>query len=320
VRLIYDAFGCLRTPSAFFDKMAEAGVQVRAFHPIGEALLHPNFFTFFNRRDHRKLLVIDDHIGYFGGMNIVDTSGIRTVEEAREQKLPKSAGWRDLHARAVGPSVVKIAGAFERLWKRLQREKVRWPRWRVDRMLADPREGVCFYDCYPSMRSRHARRVLSALIRQAERSIIVSMAYFLPMGSVLRELLRARKRGVRIRVIVPANSDVRLVKWASRHFYAWLMRRGIAIYERKDLMLHSKAMVIDDTWSVIGSCNLDPRSLQLNLEFIGVIRGSPMAAAVHEICIDEMRNSRRVTFAHWRNRTWWQRWLDRAAWSMRRWL
>jgi cardiolipin synthase len=98
------------------------------------------------------------------------------------------------------------------------------------------------------------------------------------------------------------------------------MKRGIVIYERCDMMLHSKVMVIDDKWTVIGSCNLDPRSLQLNLELIGVIRGRAMAETVGRICADEIRHSRRITMADWRRRSWWQRWRDRLAWSLRRWL
>ncbi|HEX4129786.1 MAG TPA: phosphatidylserine/phosphatidylglycerophosphate/cardiolipin synthase family protein [Pirellulales bacterium] len=320
VRLIYDWFGCWRMRSSLFADLEAAGVKVHAFHRFGEALLRPNLFTFFNRRDHRKLLIVDDEIAYCGGMNLVDTSGLRTVEQAREQHLPKSAGWRDLHARVLGPAAADVAGAFERLWQRAHRRRVPWPRWRIDRMLAERGDAVYFFDCVPSMKSRHARRVLCPLLRKARRNITLSMAYFLPTGAVLRELLRARKRGVKIRVIVPGLSDVRLVQWATRHFYAWLMRRGISIFERCDLMLHSKTMIIDDDWTVIGSCNLDPRSLQMNLEFIGVVRSQAMATTVKQICALEMRNSRRVTLADWRGRRWWQRWLDRAAWALRRWL
>jgi phosphoribosylanthranilate isomerase len=83
---------------------------------------------------------------------------------------------------------------------------------------------------------------------------------------------------VLVRVIVPEQSDVKLVQWATRHFYEYLLKRGIRIYERQDRMLHSKAMVIDGQWSVIGSCNLDPRSLRLNLEFFAVIHAPQVAA------------------------------------------
>jgi cardiolipin synthase A/B len=130
--------------------------------------------------------------------------------------------------------------------------------------------------------------------------------------------VRARRRGVHVRVIIPGESDVRAVQWATRHLYSYLLKRGIRIYERKDQMLHSKAMVIDEQWSVIGSCNLDPRSLRTNLEFVAVVRSCELAAALLGVCRHEIKNSSRVTLAYWRNRTWWQRVLDRIAWSLRR--
>src|SRR5690606_19696249 len=122
------------------------------------------------------------------------------------------------------------------------------------------------------------------LMKLARQEITVSMAYFLPIGRVLRALIKARRRGVRVRVIVPGQSDVRLVQWATRHFYGALLRRGIEIYERRDCMLHSKAMVIDGMWSVIGSCNLDARSLRINLEFFAVIRSESLATVLLQIC------------------------------------
>jgi cardiolipin synthase len=94
----------------------------------------------------------------------------------------------------------------------------------------------------------------------------------------------------------------------------------VRIYEREDQMLHSKVMVIDDRWTVIGSCNLDPRSMLINLEFLSVIRARSMAAAVKRICRYEIRNSRRITLADCHRRPWWRRLVDRLAWSFRRWL
>ena len=123
-----------------------------------------------------------------------------------------------------------------------------------------------------------------------------------------------------MRVILPGQSDVKIVQWACRHFYEFLLKRGIRVYEQNDRMLHSKAMVIDGRWSVIGSCNLDARSLLLNLEFLAVIQSAELAAAVQQIFADDMRNSIRVTAAYCQRRSWWQRLRDRAAWSLRRWL
>lgn len=320
-RVMYDALGCAGTSSAFFRDLTEAGVQVHAYHTLREALWRFSLFRVFNRRNHRKLLVVDDRVAYFGGMNIVDQSGIRSLEDVKARHLPPSAGWRDVHVRLEGPRQAEVAAAFDRLWQKVHGGPIqRWPRWPIRQMQSARGERIDFFDCRPRLKYRRATRVFVPLLRKARRSITVSMAYFIPQGKVLRELLRARRRGVKVRVIVPGQSDVKVVQRATRHMYVKLLKRGIRIYERMDQMLHSKALVIDGEWTVIGSCNLDPRSLWLNLEFCSVIRSRDMATAILRICRFELRHSRRVTLDDWHRRPWWQRLLDRTAWSFRRWL
>jgi cardiolipin synthase len=193
-------------------------------------------------------------------------------------------------------------------------------RWVVPRFERVPDESIFLFDSRPTFKDRRPHRALVPLIRQARQEITLSMAYFLPMGRVLRALVKARRRGVRVRVIVPGQSDVRLVQWATRHFYEYLIKRGIHVYERRDRMLHSKAMVIDHRWSVIGSCNLDARSLRINLEFFAVIQSRPLAAALEQICDEEIAESDRVTMRQVRSRGWLQRQFDWLAWTMRKWL
>ena len=321
VRLMYDTVGSLLTPSSLFQPLHEAGVRVHAFHTLSEAFWRFRFFQLFNQRNHRKLFIIDDQIGYFGGMNIVDQSQVRSVEEERRRNLPSSAGWRDVHVRMVGPRQRELVSAMEELWRYAEHKRLTiGRRWPLRQMARSGEDRFFFFDCRPMFRYRRGQRVFVRLIRRARRSITISMAYFIPFGRVLRELLRARRRGVRIRVIIPAESDVRAVQWATRHFYSRLLKYGIRIYERKDQMLHSKVMVIDEEWSVLGSCNLDPRSLRTNLEFVAVARSRPLAAALLGVCRHEIANSTRVTGAHCRNRTCWQRFVDRLAWSFRRML
>ena len=100
----------------------------------------------------------------------------------------------------------------------------------------------------------------------------MSVAYFLPTRRVLRTIVRARRRGSRVTVIVPGASDVPLVQRATRFIYGQLLRQRIHVFERQRSMLHSKVTVIDELWTIVGSCNLDPRSLEINLEFLAVIR------------------------------------------------
>lgn len=321
VRLMIDGFGSFSTPTAMITRMQEAGVQVHVFHALSQVIRGPRWLQAFNQRNHRKLMVVDEQIAYFGGMNVVDQSGIQTAEEAKAKSLPTSAGWRDVHARMVGPRTSEIAAMMERLWRRVHHEKRgKSLRWRVPNFARTPDDSFYFFDSRPTFGDRRPHRVLVPLMRQARREMTLLMAYFLPMGRVLRAMVKARRRGARVRVVVPEVSDVPLVQWATRHFYEFLLRRGIHIYERRDRMLHSKAMLVDDRWSVIGSCNLDARSLRINLEFFAVIQSEALAGLLGEICREEISESHRVTMTMARGRSCWRRWLDRLAWNMRKWL
>lgn len=148
----------------------------------------------------------------------------------------------------------------------------------------------------------------------------MSMAYFLPTGRVLRTILRVRRRGSDVTIIVPGASDVPLVQRATRFLYTTLLKRRIAIFERQRSMLHSKAVVIDQLWTIVGSCNLDTRSLEINLEFLAVIRSAALAQAVAQICDEELSASHAVTLADCKRHSLWQRLLDRTAYLLRRWL
>ena len=321
VRLMVDAWGSFSTPSSLFDPLRAAGGEVHLFHAFAEVFSKLRFLEVLNQRNHRKLLVIDESIAYFGGMNVVDMSGIQSPQDAKSRRLPASAGWRDVHVRMVGPRQSQIADLCDRLWRRVHHlRRSREPRWPVEELLRSKPDSFFFFGSRPTFKYRRPHRVLAPLLRQARREITLSVAYFLPLGRVLRELVKARKRTVRVRVIVPGQSDVKLVQWATRHFYEFLLKWGIRVYERKDRMLHSKVIEIDGRWSVIGSCNLDARSLRLNLEFFAVVHAPQMAEALERICQEEISHSMRITAAYCRRRSFWQRLRDRAAWAVRRWL
>jgi cardiolipin synthase len=336
VRVLYDAIGSQATPRSFFREMYQAGIEVHEFHSLWEALWKFSFLRILNRRDHRKLLVIDHQadvaqspahtreqeptaVAYFGGMNIVDTASVPTVRQA--EHLPSSAGWRDVHVRLVGPKQAEVAESFDRSWRRAHGEKVP-PRPRPYRLarLSGGEESIQFFDSGPGLRHTRAARLFLRLIRAARRRITLSMAYFLPVGDVLRALLRAPRRGVLIRVVVPGESDVPLVQHATRHLYPRLLRRRFRVYERQGIMLHSKVMVVDRSWVLVGSCNLDARSLWINLEFLAVIHSRRLARVVDEIIAYEVDHSHRITFRDYQERNWWRRLVNRLAWSLRWWL
>lgn len=319
VRVLYDAIGSQWTPSAFFRDMEEAGVKVHAFHSLWEALYRFSPLRVLNRRNHRKLVVIDDYVAYFGGMNLVDQGSAALIERA--EHLPISAAWRDIHVRLTGPQQNELADSFERSWRRALRLAVkRRPRSYRLGLPAPGEESIQFFDSGPGPKHTRAARVFTQLIWRAQRRLTLSMAYFLPVGSVLRNLLRAHRRGVFIQVVLPGESDVPIVQRATRYLYRRLLRCRFHIYERQLHMLHSKLMIVDEQWTVLGSCNLDARSLYINFELLAVIHSRNLAKALGEIVQDEIDGSQRVTLRTFAQQGWWQRLLDRLAWSLRWWL
>jgi len=326
VRVQYDAVGSAGTPASFFAELMADGVQVHAYHTLLEGLKRFRPFTILNRRNHRKLLIIDETIGYFGGMNIVDNTD---PHKAKGSIATASTGWRDVHLRVCGPCQGELAESFERSWSRAQgRRKARRfrpptgallrDRWR--RMSGEQGEAIHFFDSGPRGRLSRAARVYARMIRSAQHQITFSMAYFIPIGGVLRALLAARKRRVGIQVLIPGNSDVVIVKRATAHLYDRLIRRGFRIYERRARMLHAKMMVVDDLYTVVGSANLDPRSLYTNLEFLAVIRSPALAAIMLCLCKYERKQSRRITMDACRQVSWWNRQINHLAWLFRWWL
>jgi cardiolipin synthase A/B len=345
VRVLYDALGCNTTPRAFFNDLASAGVKVHEYHSLLEGLRTFSLLTLANHRDHRKVFVIDDFAGYFGGMNIIDN--VESVQQQKAQDRPKSSGWRDVHLRLAGPQQAQLADSFDRAWRSALGEKlprrsrsyrrallrdqvlgVPAPRKLLfnrkskieNRKSHSPPDSIHFFDSGPGQKNSRAARIFTYLLRQARRNISISMAYFLPTGKALRALLRARRRGVRVRIIVPGKSDIPIVQRATSHLYDKLIRRGFRVYERRHRMLHSKVMIIDDAHTLVGSANFDPRSLYINLEFLAVIRSKEFAAHMTRICRFEISQSQRITLEHCRHVPWHRRLINRLAWSLRWWL
>lgn len=318
-RILYDAIGSLATSKRFFSELQQAGVDVRAFRPWGRCRWR--WLRQFHRRNHRKLVVIDDDLAYFGGMNIIAHGCPQADAWDAAHGVSSTNPWRDVQLRLAGPDAAQVAAAMESFWSRSPRRRGPSPKPRETMaLLASGKDRVLCFDTGLRSRLRNPEPLFKALIDQARRRIVIAMAYFLPPAGLLRALLRARRRGAHVAVIVPRHSDVIFVQWASRHIYEALLRRGVRIYERRDVMLHSKVMVVDADWSIVGSCNLDPRSLRINAEFFAVIRSAELAARLAEVCRQERRCSDPVRLSHHRQRGPLQRMLQRFAWTFRRWL
>ena len=248
VRVLVDGFGEFYSRRHAVNRLRRAGVPAARFLP--PHLLPPSLSL--NLRNHRKLLIVDGLVGFTGGMNI----GNRHLMGRRGQRV------RDLHFRLRGPVVVQLAAAFQRDWWFAAEEELTLPP--PGQRQGDARCRVISDG--PDEDIDKLVLVLLSAISAAHRSIRIMTPYFLPPRELGTALQAAALRGVEVEVMLPAHSNLRFVDWASRHALTERQFRGVKLWLSPPPFSHCKLLVIDGIYAMIGSANLDPRSLRLNFE------------------------------------------------------
>lgn len=308
VRVLYDGLGSFALPSRYVDELLQAGVEVQVFHPVAPWRSRWGL----NNRDHQKILIVDDEVGFCGGLNVGDE--YRPVEQG-------GGGWHDMHARLEGPAVFDLSRVFRETWIKAGGAPFPEPE------LAAPRPDRARHTALVQVisnerllkRSRMRFAYLHA-IRRAEKSIHLTNAYFIPDRGLRSAFARAVRRGVDVRVIVPSTSDVRAVYHASRHLYSRLLRRGVRIYEWPERMMHAKAGVIDGVWSTIGSYNLDRRSFLHNLEVALVSIDRDLGERMEVQFQRDLAVCKEVELETWLKRAWWRKYVEWFFFQLRYWL
>jgi cardiolipin synthase len=291
VYLIYDAFGCLGSDPAMFRQMAAAGVRLAVFHPVRPWQCRYSWRPFI--RDHRKLLIIDDDIAGLGGLNIGAEYAGSWIVRARRQDIP----WRDTAAGLRGPSARLLLAPFARVWRYIH----------AGGRLADTSfwhdDGVCEVGVMASAPTRHSPvGPLRQMLRKARHSILLTMSYFAPPETLVDELCRAARRGVRVRLMLPGVCDVKILMTAARSFYEKLLSAGVEIYERQGAVLHAKTLCIDTFTTILGSTNLDYRSIEYNCEISVIVRNARFGVQMHYLFENDVGYARRITLSEWRRR------------------
>ncbi len=307
VRVIYDAVGSFGLPDAFVDEMRAEKIEVIDFNPI--APWRRRFRL--SHRDHRKILVVDNVVGFTGGLNIGDDYA--PVSEG-------GVGWHDMHCRVTGPIVLDLARMFRRTWIRAGGK----PFAAIPSAhTAPPGGGSSYVRLLDNTRRRQrgvVRRAYLHVIRAAKISILIQNAYFLPDRGLRRALTRAARRGVDVRVIVPGRSDVRLIEWASLYVLRRLAKMGIGILRWRGPMMHAKTATIDATWSTIGSYNFDAQSRFQNLELTVEILDPPTAQVLVRTFEHDVDHCDRFTEQSWQDLPWWTKALAWISYRIRRFL
>jgi cardiolipin synthase A/B len=302
VMVLVDSMGSWALPDSFWDRLRTAGGDVRWFRQFKHGL-----FMF---RNHRKLLLVDNHTAYIGGFNVADEY-YRGVGGA----LP----WRDNALEISGDEAALLRSSFTRMWIRaelpINRVIRRLKHVRIRRDQTVPsirRDKVQFLESGLENPLHPVRKRYCSLIGSAATSIDLAMGYFYPPGSIMRALKRAVRRGVRVRLLFSRKSDVPMAGWAARGLYGRLLRAGIEVWEYFPTMLHAKLAVIDDT-VIAGSANMDIRSGRINYELVAVVHDPAIAALARMNFDDDLKQSERVFLSQWRARPCIQKGKERIS-------
>jgi len=301
VALMVDAIGTMTTSDAVFAKMRDAGIDVLVFNPINP--IRNPFGWSPNERSHRKLLVVDGQVGFVGGINVsgvyASSSFGSSRSDKREQQSSSKAPWRDTHIRIAGPAVVEIERVFQEGW-RSQKGPPIVERGLITSVSKRGEDVVRILSNEPGANDNfEVYLTLMSAFQSAEKSIFITMAYFVPDPAFLDALKQAAQRGVEVVLVLPGFSDSGLVLQAGRSHYGELLDAGVKIYERNDALLHAKTAVVDGVWATVGSSNMDWRSFTLNHEINAVVLGDRFAGQMENLFRIDRVAARAVDREQW---------------------
>lgn len=332
VALMVDGVGSKGANGDLFERMRDAGVQVAVFNPVNPAKARGGWKL--NNRNHRKLLIVDGRVGFVGGINISSvyssspsgsgssgsSSGGGAKNAGKADGQADDAPWRDTHVRIAGPAVAQMERIMQEGWTAQRAQplpvadyfpKVAAQGNTVVRMVANRPGDADGYTLYLTLMSA---------ISSAQRSIYITMAYFVPDPAFIKALIDAAGRGVDVKLVLPGFSDSSLVFHAGRSHYDALLHGGVQIAERRDAFLHAKTILVDGVWSSVGSSNLDWRSFALNHELNAVILSSDFGALMQKQFDEDLAAATPVDAETWARRGVRNRMMESFSRLFERWL
>ncbi len=289
----------LRTNAS--KRMREAGII------IIEAL-KVNLLRFMFRRldlrQHRKVAIIDNYISYTGSMNIVDPRFFKQNKHVGE--------WVDIMVRMRGPVTTLMGAIYASDWELETGTDLALPQ--ITDFAEPPEEKKHIMQLIasgPGYTENMIHQVLLTAIYAAQKQIIFTTPYLVPSDDILHAVCTAAQRGVEVIIIVPKKNDSLMVKWASRAFFSELLEGGVKLYQYNDNLLHTKSVLIDNQLSLVGTVNLDMRSLWLNFEITTVIDDAEFAQSLFSLLQGYLAKSEKVNIEIWKQRPIWQRIVER---------
>lgn len=299
VRLLVDGFGSLGLDPGALDELRQAGGDAVVFNPLGR--IYPRWAP--RRRDHRKILCVDERVGFVGGMNVGDEYWYG---------LGRRAGWRDAHVRLRGPAVSLLDAVFLESWFRADGPDRPWVG------LAEPKtqsggERVAVVADGPTYHRRRMRDLLIGALERARHNARFATPYFVPGRRLRGAIADAAVRGVRVEILLAGATDHPLLRWAARDRLAALLPVGVRAFEYEQAMMHAKAAVFDGATALIGTSNLDRQSLQHSYEVNLVVEGPGLPVRLEEMLAHDMARAREITRSELADRGPVERLRDRLA-------
>jgi cardiolipin synthase A/B len=290
VRVLLDAWGAHTLDRVSIDMMEDAGVRVRWFRPLHR--LRPSAA---NHRTHRKVMIVDEQIGFTGGVGIADVWN----GDARNEKE-----WRDTHVRVRGPAVDGLRAAFLDNW--IETDPELFDRT-IDRFPEQPKPGEAVIQCVrgaSEIGASDMSTLLLALLQLAEERIRVTTAYFVPDEELIERLCAASDRGVQVEILLPGpHGDKRFVQLAGQAEYQQLLEHGIRIWQFQPSMLHAKIMTVDGLVANVGSANFNARSTELDEE-INLVALAPALVRLLDAHFEEdIDRSEEISLGRWKDRS-----------------
>ncbi|MFZ4395941.1 MAG: cardiolipin synthase [Kiritimatiellia bacterium] len=298
VRVLFDEFGSAHARMhRFFRRYARLPrLQIVGF---SQANLYKRQFQI-NLRNHRKILVVDGSTGYTGGINFYD------VYRPSDNTLPT----HDYHFRVTGPIVLELQYTFLRDWYYMTDEapeKLLAPEFFPKTLPAGQTPMRLLNNGPTATESDNLLDAIFAAISGARRQVLIVTPYFVPPPEIQRALRCAALRGVEVKVLVPSCNNHRYVGYASQALYDNLLESGVRIFEQPPPFLHAKALLVDDCIAIIGSANLDARSLRLNYESDLVVLDERFGSVIKRVMLNDFALGHEVLLANWRTRPLCQR-------------
>ncbi len=277
VRLIYDDVGSWRTPNSFFTRMRNEGIEVYAFMPVR----FPAFTSRVNYRNHRKICVIDGEVGFIGGMNIAR----RYV-----QGTPKQS-WRDTHVKLTGAAVYGLQRAFLVDWYFVSKVLITERSYYPEIIIGQNNSLVQVVTSSPTSLWPEIEQGYVRILTNAKHYVYMETPYFLPTDPILFAMRVAALSGVDVRLMIPYETDSKVVEWASRSYVIEASRAGVKILLYRKGFNHSKLLVSDDAMATIGSTNVDFRSFENDFEANAFFYDKKIALQVKEVFLADQKDS-----------------------------